>query len=547
MEKFKDAHPVKTVENIKEILRSVGIKTTEVHSSSGISSCYSLRVNIEDTQIGQNGKGTALDFAAASAYAELMERIQNDYFFAYGYDEETHEAKGFHYTPDEVNDEIPFYSIKNKKLVYMPVFRLRKLHLTNGTCAGNTPYEALVQGLSEILERHSILRHVKEKIIPFSIPDDDIKKFPRLYSMVEEIRSKSGVDLILKDCSLDLGFPVIASILIKDSKYVIKFGAHPDFEIAAERTLTEIFQGRSLSGLAGVDPFEQISVDYSSPVNIHNIMKNSSGHFPPEFFIEKKAVDRKSFPDVTDLTNRELFLHILGIFKKLDLDVLVRNNSFLGFPGFQVIVPGFSEIFTDEKARSREEKSLMRARNTIRNTSKASVDDISSLTRYLKYKSNWALENNMEFTLGIPKTEYDMTLPFHFLLAMCYYRLGDFANSMNLARSIGIFAKDPLFMQIAVYMDMKIRGYDHESIIKYLAKIFPSGEYADLIDGFKNQEKVLENLFQDYKCYDCTSCQINCGYTKIRDIKLKLKEKQMDNPINQETFFKALLDKESLE
>ncbi|MGN0452728.1 MAG: hypothetical protein ACI4GZ_02890, partial [Ruminococcus sp.] len=76
--KFKDADPVDTVNRIKEILDSLGIEVEENWVESGIRNCYSLRVNIKGTQIGTNGKGITKEFAAASGYAEFMERLQTE-------------------------------------------------------------------------------------------------------------------------------------------------------------------------------------------------------------------------------------------------------------------------------------------------------------------------------------------------------------------------------------------------------------------------------------------------------------------------------------
>lgn len=297
--KFKETPPLDTVYEIRNILHGLGISTIDKWTDSKVDGCYSLRVEIAGTGMGQNGKGATSEFALASAYAELMERIQNDLLYSGDYDEEVWKHCGFYYAPDERlmgikelarednpwvdklldiirhKDEqikpgsgmlgslaarlldpdgaigeryallkrwsfavprgcghdfvaIPFCSLRTGDLYYMPVSILRAIYGSNGTCAGNTREEALLQGLSELFERHANVRIITERLTPPTIPEWYLRRYERLYGIIRQIESKGNYKLIIKDCSLDSGFPVIASVLINlDARaYVVKFGAH---------------------------------------------------------------------------------------------------------------------------------------------------------------------------------------------------------------------------------------------------------------------------------------------------------------------------------
>ena len=76
-ERFKDASPVETVNNIIRMFNDAGLSVTEVWKDSGLSNCYSLRATIDGTELGTNGKGITRELARASAYAELIERFQS--------------------------------------------------------------------------------------------------------------------------------------------------------------------------------------------------------------------------------------------------------------------------------------------------------------------------------------------------------------------------------------------------------------------------------------------------------------------------------------
>lgn len=57
---------------------------------------------------------------------------------------------------------IPFTNARNGEVVYFPVNLLDNLYGSNGMSEGNTEYEALVQGLSEIIERYVKRKLLKE-------------------------------------------------------------------------------------------------------------------------------------------------------------------------------------------------------------------------------------------------------------------------------------------------------------------------------------------------------------------------------------------------
>ena len=77
-EHFKETSPEKTVEKLLSILQSFDIETTEKWREENHIGTYSLRVKLKGCgETGTNGKGVSPQYARASAYAELFERLQN--------------------------------------------------------------------------------------------------------------------------------------------------------------------------------------------------------------------------------------------------------------------------------------------------------------------------------------------------------------------------------------------------------------------------------------------------------------------------------------
>lgn len=79
---YKETTTTNTLLKIKGILNSAGIVTYDSLINNPHDGIFSTRLQTIDSygRIGQNGKGTSLDYALASGYAEFMERIENGCF-----------------------------------------------------------------------------------------------------------------------------------------------------------------------------------------------------------------------------------------------------------------------------------------------------------------------------------------------------------------------------------------------------------------------------------------------------------------------------------
>lgn len=79
--KYKDELPINTINKIRNILSGLGILTIETGWRNSAEGFYSVTIMIQNTNLTTNGKGTTYEYALASAYGELMERLQNQSFY----------------------------------------------------------------------------------------------------------------------------------------------------------------------------------------------------------------------------------------------------------------------------------------------------------------------------------------------------------------------------------------------------------------------------------------------------------------------------------
>ncbi len=380
-EKFKDNSPAKTVENIRRLLSERGLEVEERWIESGIDHCYSNRVTIAGTNLGANGKGVSRELARASGHAELMERLQSGYrgvgtlqfsdarqmsreeltaengaYFAL-MAEKTSENEYAAFTSEDMVDislsygaaetclAIPMYDAVEDKMMYMPYALLRRAYSSNGLAAGNSTAEAIVQGFSEIVERYCQGKFLRQRLTPPTIPDDYLAKFPTAWSIITQIRQE-GYQLLVKDCSLGEGYPVVASAVIDPETrgYRVIFGSSPVFEIALERSLTEMFQGCRLKTMPMVQGF--FCGEKRTGKDMESAFTSGRSSYPMDFFGAEPSYEFRPFEDRSGANNQGLVAYILEYLKKKNRTMLLRDLSHLGFHTYRIIVPGMSELDT---------------------------------------------------------------------------------------------------------------------------------------------------------------------------------------------------------
>ena len=394
--KYKACSPEQTVSTVQSILAKLNIET-EIEFFSNTGHDYSCRLRIsnkglKEFDIGVNGKGMSKIFALASAYGELMERLQNKalcrenvIYATRNFVENAnlqefskHQINSylaFQYFPDEsnkiisfsqlfdyiiptffpthaqnINKEVlrkenkiacifaPFVDLETNTCVDIPVEWFRAMCSSTGLCAGNTKEEALVQGINEICERYVLMKlFLKEYILP-TIPMETFKGH-NIYNRIADL--KKDYKVIIKDCSLDLGIPVIGLLLIKQNEGSCSFRLGADFNIitALERCYTESFQGKN----ASEHIFNVFNIEKPSMLSQYQkALKNGTGTFPHCVLYDNKSESK--FPHIDFSTYEEELNYYISLFSKLNTSIYVKDNSFLGFPAYSIYIPGFSTV-----------------------------------------------------------------------------------------------------------------------------------------------------------------------------------------------------------
>jgi ribosomal protein S12 methylthiotransferase accessory factor len=213
--------------------------------------------------------------------------------------------------------------------------------------AGNTLAEAKVQCLSEIFERAVKREIIEQELALPDVPMEVLKKYPDILEGVEALETQ-GFPVLVKDASLGGRFPVACVTLMnpKTGGVFASFGAHPSFEVALERSLTELMQGRSFEGLNDFMPPTFNSLAVTEPNNFVEHFIDSSGLVSWRFFSAKSDVDFCEW-DFSG-TNDEEAACLFGMLEELGKEAYVAVFEDLGAPVCRILVPGYSEVYPVE-------------------------------------------------------------------------------------------------------------------------------------------------------------------------------------------------------
>jgi ribosomal protein S12 methylthiotransferase accessory factor len=128
------------------------------------------------------------------------------------------------------------------------------------------------------------------------------------------------------------------------------FGAHPSLEVALERSLTELMQGRSFEGLNDLPRPTFASEAVTEPYNFVEHFIDSSGVVSWRFFSARADYEfvEWDFTSQGDNANVEEAAKLLAILADMGKEVYTAVYDQLGATACRILVPGYSEVYPVE-------------------------------------------------------------------------------------------------------------------------------------------------------------------------------------------------------
>ncbi|WP_339144967.1 OsmC domain/YcaO domain-containing protein [Pseudoalteromonas galatheae] len=476
----KDLPLEQTIANMTKILSDLGMKIEVASWRNIVPHVWSLHIrDAASPMCFTNGKGATKESALCSALGEFIERLNcnffyNDQFFG----EEIANAEFVHYPnekwfkpgaddalPNEILDDytreiydpegelrgshlvdtnsgnvargicsIPYTRHSDGETVYFPSNLIENLFLSNGMSAGNNLFEAKVQCLSEIFERAVKKQIIEQEIVLPDVPESVLAKYPGIVEGIKGLEEQ-GFPVVVKDASLGGQFPVMCVTLMnpKTGGVFASFGAHPSFEVALERSLTELLQGRSFEGLNDVPKPTFNSMAVSEPENFVEHFIDSTGVISWRFFSAKHDYDFVEWDFAG--TNEEECDKLFGILETLGKEAYIAEFTDLGI-ACRILVPGFSEVYSAEDLIWDNTNKALQYREDILNIH--SLDD-EALANLVERLEDSQLDNYIDI-ITLIGVEFDENtvwgqLTILELKILIYLALGDIEAAIELVET----------------------------------------------------------------------------------------------------------------
>ncbi|MCT4640695.1 MAG: OsmC domain/YcaO domain-containing protein [Bacteriovoracaceae bacterium] len=386
----KDSSLEDTIKDMSNLLNELGINIEIASWRNIIPHVWSVHIRDADSPMCYtNGKGTSKESALCSALGEYIERISCNYFYNDYYLGKSISEDNFCHYPNErwfkipkdnslphglmddyllkvysLNGELkanhlidtntanikrgicalPYIRQSDNKETFIPVNLIGNLFVSNGMSAGNSKYEARVQAISEIFERAVKNEIIKREYTLPDVPRNILENYPNIMQAIRKLEEQ-GFPIYIKDASLGGKYPVMCVALMnpRNGGVFASFGSHPSFEIALERSLTELLQGRSFEGLNDIlEPtFNSFTINEHNNIVDHFI--DSTGVISWKFFATTPTYEFTQW-DFSGSTQQECD-YLMEIFKSLKKEVYISDYTQLGAYACRVLVPNYSEIY----------------------------------------------------------------------------------------------------------------------------------------------------------------------------------------------------------
>ena len=224
-------------------------------------------------------------------------------------------------------------NLNKGEVVLIPYSWFYAINEFNGPSAGNSYEEAILQGLSEIVERHVCAEICRNEIKTPLIDHDSITD-PVAVELLEKF-TRHGIQVYLNDFTLDTGIPTVGALAIDPSTFpetseiVYTAGTTPEPNKALIRALTEVAQ------LAG---------------DFHTKCNYEASGLPKPLSMEEveyitnpgRTVKLDDLPDHGHNNMKVEIDNCLGALSKLGWEVFIINTAHpdLQIPAIYTIVPG---------------------------------------------------------------------------------------------------------------------------------------------------------------------------------------------------------------
>ena len=334
------------------------------------------------------------------------------------------------------------------------------------------------------------------------MPTQVLEKYPSILEGIKALEAQ-GYPVVVKDASLGGQFPVMCVTLMipRTGGVFASFGAHPSFEVALERSLTELMQGRSFEGLNDLPRPTFNSAAVQEPENFVEHFIDSAGVVSWRFFSAKQdyAFCEWDFSGTTEEEAGRLF----GILESIGKESYMAVFDTLGSSACRILVPGYSEVYPAEDLIWDNTNKALDYREDILNIH--SLDD-EALTALVERLEESQLDNytDMKTLIGVEFDENTVwgQLTILELKLLIYLAIGDLEEAIDRVAVFLQFNENTVerglfyqavhaVLEIALDEDLEFEDFSHN-----LNRMFGEEMMKSVVATVNSEDKFSRELFR---------------------------------------------------
>lgn len=572
----KDAALEDTIEKATELLAGMDLGVEPVSWLNPAPNCWSVHLQVSSCpHLYTNGKGTSRQASLASGLGEFFERLSTNFFFSDFYLGDRTKTDPFYFYPDEcwfsadshetipqrnshgvellnrslrkyynphgelcfhhlVDNNIghsepaicalPFISLATSAATYFPVSILNNLYVSNGMAAGNTAEECCSQALSEIIERYVKNIIISRGVSLPDVPGSHLEKYPKLCTILKTLK-KHGLVVQVKDASLGGQFPVICALLADEMSGGVfaAFGANCRFEIAVERTLTELLQGRDAEQLKQFQPPCHDIQLVADPVNLESHFVDSDGLLSWHMFADKPDYGFSAWD--FEGTSRQEFMQLQQLITQRNFEIFRSEYLYAGMYCCRMVVPGMSEIYPVDDLVWNNRNSGNLIRPLLLKMNRMGDDELSRLLLLVE-SENFNDQQLISHTIGVLFDDQSAwsTMRIGELKALLFLAIGDKPSGLEWCNWVHHYGHLPerrgrLYRLLETLLNFDIHGEDASDYSKILqlfhgeeelrqaeeivagALTFPDLSFGGCWTEISGEHRNLLNIYQSLKTF----------------------------------------------
>lgn len=347
--------------------------------------------------------------------------------------------------------------------------------------------------------------------------------------MIQNIEKSGTYRVVVMDCSLGMGLPVVCGAIVNQEKqtFGIRFGAHPDLQIALERVFTEAMQGKRLEEFAGFNRISFSKEKVQSQQNLFNLLKTGGGFYPPEIFGKIPSYKPAAFEEAQEMSNHVLLHQMTEQMTSLCGGLYIADVSYLGFPSVLIYAENVSEIIPVDYAVLKSFGNKNEAAEILQDIPSIDERQARKLLEAGQLVRNSVLENTIDAMCRMPVTDsvHGGSDQIGFLMAVCRYFLGEDAKAAKLLREC--IQVNEQGTEEYLYEETLLKFFQGMSVHKDAVKV------KELLGTVCN-ENIVQQVFQDFssrplvfsKLYACSNT-----YEALSDFYERLYLKMSDSRV----------------